>query len=88
MAEVGQNVSDSWPKWQIALGIGVPTVLGLAGVWYILRRRKAQAVKGFDDIVDPEKGTSPKPAKTSAVTEDEEKVLVSGYKCILRRDVI
>ena len=73
MAAVGQNVSDSWPKWQVALGIGVPTVLGLAGVWYFMRRKNIQRSQALQEAFDSEVS---KPTKSATKTPEDE-VLVS-----------
>jgi hypothetical protein len=41
-AEGGSQVGESWPKWQIALAVGAPVVVGAAGLW-LYRRHKSSA---------------------------------------------
>ncbi len=34
MADKSSNVTETLPKWQIALAVGTPVAIGLAGLWY------------------------------------------------------
>ena len=51
MEESSKEVS-SWKPWQIALAVGTPVALGIAGVWYIKSRRKSVS-KGLDKTLTP-----------------------------------
>jgi len=48
MAAEGSQVTEGWPKWQIALAVGTPVVLGVAGIW-LLKRNKSSKSKGDED---------------------------------------
>lgn len=41
-----RDVTEGWSKWQIALCVGAPIALGVAGIWYLKHRR---AKSGIDD---------------------------------------
>ncbi|XP_070203159.1 mitochondrial import receptor subunit TOM70-like isoform X2 [Littorina saxatilis] len=34
-----RDVTEGWSKWQIALCVGAPIALGVAGIWYLKRRQ-------------------------------------------------
>ena len=44
MAYDRSYVDESWPKWKVALAVGAPVALGVAGVWLYKRRRSSSAV--------------------------------------------
>ena len=67
MAEDVKSVSEGWPKWQIALAIGAPTVLGLAGIWYWRRS---------NNVAPPEKTVVPDKPVPEDVKEEDTKPLV------------
>jgi len=50
----GDSFSDeSWPKWKLALAVGTPVALGLAGVWlYRCRISSSAVVKSEGLVVD------------------------------------
>ena len=41
MATRLHNVTEGWTKWQIALAVGAPVALGLAGLWYYKRSKSS-----------------------------------------------
>jgi hypothetical protein len=43
--EGGSQVGEGWPKWQIALAVGTPVVLGAAGIWLYKRNRSSNTEK-------------------------------------------
>ncbi|CAH1796180.1 unnamed protein product, partial [Owenia fusiformis] len=56
-----ENVSDGWSRWQIALAVGAPVCLGLAGLWLMRRRsQRASEVKN-KAVEDVENSAKPKP---------------------------
>ena len=39
-----RDVTEGWSKWQIALCVGAPIALGVAGVWYYTRKQSKSQV--------------------------------------------
>ena len=52
------NFLEGWKNWQIALAVGAPVCLGLAGLWYY-NRSKTESPKTKDDS-ETKVATSPK----------------------------
>jgi len=53
MASESSIGDESLPKWKVALAVGAPVALGLAGVWLYKRRfSSAAAVKSEGPVVD------------------------------------
>ena len=51
MAEKVSSVLEGWTKWQIAVAVGAPVALGLAGLWYY-RRGKSPTQPVVEDNAD------------------------------------
>ena len=60
MADQG-NVTEGWAKWQVALAVGAPVALGLAGLWYYNRKQN-----GSPPPADVEKGKEAVPSSKEA----------------------
>jgi hypothetical protein len=54
------DVTEGWSKWQIALCVGAPIAIGLAGVWYYTRRKSKSDT--------PDVSPSPRKAQTTPET--------------------
>ena len=52
MAEKVSNVLEGWSKWQVAVAVGAPIALGLAGLWYY-KRRSPGASPTVEEKVQP-----------------------------------
>ena len=44
MASQSSIGDEGWPKWKVALAIGAPVALGVAGMWLYKRRVSSSAV--------------------------------------------
>jgi len=54
MATEGSVGDEGWPKWKVALAIGAPVALGVAGVWLYKRHVSSSATvksKTSDNMV-------------------------------------
>ena len=60
-----QNFLEGWKNWQIALAVGAPVCLGLAGLWYYNRSKK-ESPKPKDE---PETKVASSPQSPEKVTE-------------------
>jgi hypothetical protein len=77
------SVTDSgWKSWQIALAIGAPTVLGLAGIWYLKNKSSGvndgKKLKGDNSRNVPSKSNDTKNTRTKETkteTKPTEEVL-------------
>ena len=43
MASNSSVGDEGWPKWKVALAVGAPVALGVAGVWLYKRRISSSA---------------------------------------------
>lgn len=60
MAEKYSSVVEGWTKWQVALAVGAPIALGLAGLWYYKRKRSPVAAS-VEDKAEKEAKTEAEP---------------------------
>ncbi|XP_045210423.2 mitochondrial import receptor subunit TOM70-like [Mercenaria mercenaria] len=67
------SIFEGWEKWQIALAVGAPVCLGLAGLWYYNR------VKNSKPSGDDSSKTKP-PAKEKVKTSDSSKLTSGSQK--------
>lgn len=44
------NLTEDWPKWQIALAVAAPIVVGAAGLWYYKKRKSAKTKRLSQEI--------------------------------------
>jgi len=51
MASESSVGDEGWPKWKLALAVGAPVALGLAGVWLYKRRIASSAVVKSERLV-------------------------------------
>ena len=51
MASDNTFSDEGWPKWKVALAVGAPVALGLAGVWLYRRRISSSAVVKSEGLV-------------------------------------
>jgi len=42
---LGSSIFEGWEKWQIAVAVGAPICLGLAGLWYYKRSQNQSAAQ-------------------------------------------
>ena len=78
MAENSSSVSE-WKNWHIALAIGAPTVLGLAGIWYIKNRRTQSKDNGGNAKASGEQAAKGEnDAKSKDEKQEEEKEMVNS----------
>ena len=77
------SVFEGWEKWQIALAVGAPVCLGLAGLWYYSRTKKSNQAEDDSSKAKPpsakEKVKSPDSSKVTSGSqkENENKVCVT-----------
>ena len=84
MASVeGRQVSsilEGWEKWQIALAVGAPLCLGLAGLWYYNRSNQTNEngkKTKQSKLASPEKANSSKSSDGEKTPNKPEEV---GYR--------
>ena len=70
-----KSVTEGWEKWQIALAVGAPIALGLAGLWYYNRSKYPKnsskgGEKGDAEDVNTANESTIRPS-TSQTTESE-----------------
>jgi import receptor subunit TOM70 len=68
------SVFEGWEKWQIALAVGAPVCLGLAGLWYYTK------VKKSDQTGDDLSKAKPPSAKEKVKSPDASKVASGSQK--------
>lgn len=56
--EGGSQVGESWPKWQIALAVGTPVVIGAAGLWLYSRKKSPKRSDDKNKGDAPENSTA------------------------------
>ncbi|CAL1546738.1 unnamed protein product [Lymnaea stagnalis] len=64
-----KKITEGWSKWEIALCVGAPIALGLAGLWYFRRSKKPKTLKESGQGEDAKKEVT---KKTSNVTKKSE----------------
>lgn len=69
------SIFEGWEKWQIALAVGAPVCLGLAGLWYYHRQRNSGSQKDESSKTKP-----PYKEKVKDKTEDSSKVTSGSQK--------
>ena len=68
MATEGRlNFLEGWNKWQIALAVGAPVALGLAGIWFYKRLKKQGPKPPADEEVKVATSTQVSPEKKTEV---------------------
>ena len=68
MATEGRlNFLEGWNKWQIALAVGAPVALGLAGIWFYKRSKKQSPKSPADEEVKVATSTQVSPEKKTEV---------------------
>ncbi|XP_013405522.1 mitochondrial import receptor subunit TOM70 [Lingula anatina] len=60
-----ENVTEGWEKWKIALAVGAPIALGLAGLWYYNRVKSSNLETKKKDIESGEKKEEQPEAKAA-----------------------
>lgn len=77
------SIFEGWNKWQIALAVGAPVCLGLAGLWYYKRTKqsdgkspdiKKSKVSPTEKVTTPDsnrKNTSGKPAEPESKVDSD-----------------
>ena len=61
MASESSVGDDGWPKWKVALAVGAPVALGLAGVWLYKRRISPSAVVKSEGLLVEDTTQVPQP---------------------------
>ena len=68
MATEGRlNFLEGWNKWQIALAVGAPVALGLAGIWFYKRSKKQSPKSPAEEEVKVATSTQVSPEKKTEV---------------------
>lgn len=67
------SIFEGWEKWQIALAVGAPVCLGLAGLWYYNRQRNSGSQKDESSKTKPPYKEKVKTADSSKVTSGSRK---------------
>ena len=83
MAEKPSSVLEGWSKWQIAVAVGAPIALGLAGLWYIKRRRPGKPPKVEVKEPKTETKTETKPAEPQVSLFQSMFKLIESTICVL-----
>jgi len=61
MASESSVGDEGWPKWKVALAVGAPVALGLAGVWLYKRRISPSAVVKSEGLLVEDTTQMPQP---------------------------
>ena len=78
----GNSVTENWPKWQIALAVGAPVAIGLAGLWYYRQKPPREEVTPSET---PNVGQIPSTSSDKTpqrVEEDKSQTQVIAYLSI------
>ncbi|ESO93870.1 hypothetical protein LOTGIDRAFT_105182 [Lottia gigantea] len=73
--------TEGWTKWDIALYVGAPVALGLAGIWFY-RRSKSQPDDNDEsrDEISEETESRPSPSKSATPLEKAQAAKAKGNK--------